>query len=383
MRDVHPRVEVVLARERPVPDQRRDVRADERERHRHPVRDREPHPREQVVDDRVAEEPFEQRDHQDRQPDPVRQLARLAVGAREEDPQQVQDDRRDEDVRRPVVRLPDQEARLHGRRDVQHRAVGLGHLLPLKRRVRPVVDDLRGAVLVEERQVDARRDEHDERVERDLAEQERPVVREEVAQGLAQEGRAAAAPVDEADDPADHVLGFLSRTPHHEGPTGWSKLPAARSSPFGCDQQRQHRQLAAGGPEGDRPAVRGVERRVVARADERGRRLVGLEERSAVERDRAAGVRADLRVRDDPVGRVVGELPRQLQRALRQADEHERGRRAPPCPSPRRRPCRSCPPRCPTPCTACRARRRAGCRAARASCRSGRGRPPARGRRSA
>src|SRR5206468_1317291 len=42
-----------------------------------------------------------------------------------------------------------------------------------------------------------------------------------------------------------------------------------------------------------------IERRVVARADERRLRLVWLVQRRAVQRDRAARVRADLRVRDD------------------------------------------------------------------------------------
>ena len=52
-----------IAREGRAPDQLREVRADERERHRDRVGDREAHPGEQVVDQRVAEEALEQREH--------------------------------------------------------------------------------------------------------------------------------------------------------------------------------------------------------------------------------------------------------------------------------------------------------------------------------
>ena len=104
------------------------------------------------------------------------------------------------------------------------------HLLPLQGCVTPVVDDLRAAVLEEQGQVRPRHQEHDERVESDLAEQERPVVREQVPQRLPQDGGAPAPLVDEADDLPDHVAFFI-RTPHQEGPTGPSKLPRARSSP--------------------------------------------------------------------------------------------------------------------------------------------------------
>src|SRR5207248_4734113 len=92
----------------------------------------------------------------------------------------------------------------------------------------------------------------------------------------------------------------------------------------GPDDQRQRRELAARRAEGDLAGARGVEGRVVARADERRGRLVGLEERRAVERDRAARVSADLRVRDDAVGIEPGLARRELQLILRQAHEDER-----------------------------------------------------------
>ena len=102
------------------PEQAREVRADERDRQRDAVADREAHPREQVVDERVAEEALEQREHEHREADQVGQVARLPERAGEEDAQQMQHDRRDEDVRGPVVRLADQQARL----DLRTRCAG-------------------------------------------------------------------------------------------------------------------------------------------------------------------------------------------------------------------------------------------------------------------
>ena len=231
VRDVHAGPERLLPGKRSVEEPRHHVRADERQRQPDRVADREPHAGEQVVDQRVAEVCLQQRQHQHRHADQVRQLPRLPERAGEEDPEQVEDDRRDEDVRGPVVRLADQQSRLAGRREVEDRAVRLGHVLPPEGRVRPVVDDLRRRVDEEERQVDAGRDEHDEGVERNLAEQERPVVGEEVAKRLAQERRRARALVDEADDAADHGSGFQMRTPHQDGPIWSSKLPLARRRP--------------------------------------------------------------------------------------------------------------------------------------------------------
>jgi hypothetical protein len=88
---------------------------------------------------------------------------------------------------------------------------------------------LRVRVVEEERQVDAGRDEQHEDVQRDLAEQERPVVGEEVAERLLDERRAARPLVDEPDETADHEeYDFPRRTPHQAGPIGSSKLPFAR-----------------------------------------------------------------------------------------------------------------------------------------------------------
>ncbi len=111
-------------------------------------------------------------------------------------------------------------------------------------------------------------DEDDERVERDLPEQERPVVGEDVAQRLAQEGSAARALVEEAGGATDH-----SRTP-----APGRARPAPEKPPSGDqlalrpDGQRELRERPAGRAEEDRAARRGVEGRVVAWTDERGPR---------------------------------------------------------------------------------------------------------------
>ena len=95
-----------------------------------------------------------------------------------------------------------------------------------------MVDGGRGARLEEERQVDACRDEDDERVEGDLSEQERPVVGERIAQRLARERGRTRPLVEEADQRAHHVVcGPLVLTPQKLGPTGPEKLPPALRKP--------------------------------------------------------------------------------------------------------------------------------------------------------
>src|SRR6185312_6538593 len=94
---------------------------------------------------------------------------------------------------------------------------------------------LRQARLEEQREVDPGGHEHDEGIERHLAEQERPVVGEDVAQRLAQERRGAAAAIEELDAAADHdgLPGPRRWVPHQAGPTGPEKFPAARRLPWG------------------------------------------------------------------------------------------------------------------------------------------------------
>ncbi len=260
--EVHARPHGTPARERPLEDQVHQLRSDERDREADRVADHEPHAGEQVVDERVADVGLEQRDGEDREPDDVRQVAGLAVGAREEDPEEVEDDRRDEDVRRPVVRLPDQEPGSHRERDAHHRRVRLAHVLAAQRRIRAVVDDLAGAVDEEEGEIRAGRDEHDERVERDLPEQERPVVGEEVAERLADERCRAGARVEPADEAAGercarHVVGFQIREPHHDGPTGSSKVPRARRLPLRSISSGSIGSARPAGPKSTVPPVAG------------------------------------------------------------------------------------------------------------------------------
>src|SRR5204862_6842671 len=85
----------------------------------------------------------------------------------------------------------------------------------------------------EEREVDPGTDEHDERVEGDLAEQERPVVREDVAQRLATQRRRRRALVHEAEQRTVHDRAPCRRTPHQEGPTAPENTPPARRYPAG------------------------------------------------------------------------------------------------------------------------------------------------------
>ena len=237
VRDVHPRPELRAAGEHPVEQPVHEVLAHEREREPDRVADHEAHPRHQVVDERVAEIRLEQRQREHRHAEPVRQLTRLPIRAREEHAEEVEDDRRDEDVRGPVMRLPDQQAGADGEREVHDRGVRLTHPLAVERRVVGAVeDDLPRGVDEEEGQVDPGADEDDERVERDLAEQERPVIRKEVPERLAQVRRRRGALVEPAHGApgqrrsarSRHGCAFHMRTPHHDGPTGPSKLPFAR-----------------------------------------------------------------------------------------------------------------------------------------------------------
>src|SRR4051794_5577217 len=98
----------------------------------------------------------------------------------------------------------------------------------MQRRVGAVVDGLRARRLEKEGQVDPGRDEDQKRVERDLAEEEGPVIGKDVSQGPAQGRAGAGALVDDAHDPADHDSAL---TPPQDAPTGPDISPAASSRP--------------------------------------------------------------------------------------------------------------------------------------------------------
>ena len=106
VRDEHPGEEVGRPRELPVPDERGERRTDDGDRERDGVPDCQAHPREQVVEEGVAQIALQDGDHEHRQPHVIVEVTGLPEGAGEEDPHQVQHDRRDEDQRGPVMRLP-------------------------------------------------------------------------------------------------------------------------------------------------------------------------------------------------------------------------------------------------------------------------------------
>ena len=194
------------------------------------------------------------------------------------------------------------------------------------------------------------------------------MVGEDVAQRLAQERRGAAALVDEADGAADHERGLRMRTPHHDGPTGADEVAgraqvAARSTASGsCGSAR---------PAGPKMHAR---RRRPGRTSSsgRGRRAPGrgssaANERLAIQRDRAARVRADLRVGDDPARRPSPRLAGRSQRVRRQPHDDERRGDAAPGRRPPGTRCRTSSPRSSAARAAGPPRRRAAGRAATAS----------------
>jgi hypothetical protein len=104
----------------------------------------------------------------------------------------------DEDERRPVVHLPHQQAGRYVEAQPHDGVVGDGHLRAVQGRVRALVDDRRLRRLEEQRQEDAGHHQYDEAVQGDLAEEERPAVREDVAQLVAKDAAAAEVGVEPA-----------------------------------------------------------------------------------------------------------------------------------------------------------------------------------------
>jgi hypothetical protein len=140
----------------------------------------------QVIGERVAGEARDQRHRHEADADQPVDLARLAERAGEEHAQHVDEGRRHEQQGRPVVDLADEEAAADVEGDVQRRRERLRHRHALQQLVGAVVLDLRHRRLEPDGQEHAGDQQDDERVEGDLAQQERPVVREHLAQaGLA------------------------------------------------------------------------------------------------------------------------------------------------------------------------------------------------------
>ncbi len=107
-------------------------------------------------------------------------------------------DRRHEQQRRPVVDLAYQQAATHIEADVQCGLVRLTHPDAVQLEVAAVVDDLGHAGLEEQGQEGAGQHQDDERVQCDLAEQERPVIWEGLPQHAAGELRRPETVVDVA-----------------------------------------------------------------------------------------------------------------------------------------------------------------------------------------
>ena len=187
MDDVEP-VQDVGAGEFAAEQQRRDPRARDRYRQRDGVGDAQTGAGELVVEERVAGEPVEDREDQQRHADHPVDLTRPAEGAREEDASEVHDDRGEEQQRGPVVDLAHRQAGAHVEAEVDGGLVGLAHLHALQRHVAAVVHDLGRTRMEEEREVHARHHEDDERVEREFADHERPVVGEHLVR--ARSGRS-------------------------------------------------------------------------------------------------------------------------------------------------------------------------------------------------
>ena len=99
----------------------------DRDRQHDRVRDAQAGARELVVEQRVAGEPVDHREDQQRHADHPVDLARPAERAGEEDPREVHDDRGDEQQRRPVVDLAHHEPGPDVEAEVERRLVRLRH----------------------------------------------------------------------------------------------------------------------------------------------------------------------------------------------------------------------------------------------------------------
>ncbi len=167
-------------------------RAQERDGLRDGVRHAQAGAREQVVGERVAEQAVAGHQQQEREPDEPVDHARLAVGAGEEHAQQVDHEGGHEDQRGPVVHLPHEQAGAHVEAQVHHGAVGVRHGHAGERLVGALVHHLGLRGVEEQGQEGAGDHEQDEAVQGDLAEEEGPAVREDVAELLLEQPAAAA-----------------------------------------------------------------------------------------------------------------------------------------------------------------------------------------------
>ena len=200
--DVEPRDDH-LARELAAEEEERHVAADDRRGLHEAVRRAEAGAGEQVVGQRVAGESLQRPEEEQEASDHPVELARLAERPGHEDPDQVHEHAGDEDHRRPVVDLAHQQAAADLEGDVQGGGVGLRHLDAAELVVGPFVGHLGHARLEPQGQEHPGEQEYDEAPQRDLAEHERPVVGEDLAQVLLHRGPEAEPLVGPVGDPAD------------------------------------------------------------------------------------------------------------------------------------------------------------------------------------
>jgi hypothetical protein len=198
--------DVVAAEEGPV-----RPRADHRDGQQDRRHDAQTGAGEQVVRQGVAGEALADGQEEQHHADQPVGLPRPAEGAGEEDAHQVHDDRGDEHQRGPVVDLADEQTAADVERQIQRRVVGGRHDHAAQRCVRALVGNLAHRGVEEERQVRAREQQDDERVERDLPEQERPVVGEHLVQRAPQPGGDEEPFVDLDGSLADLGLGGAGR----------------------------------------------------------------------------------------------------------------------------------------------------------------------------
>ena len=261
MDDVEPRDQDVTG-ELPAEEEELDVGADDGDRADDAVGDPQPGAREQVVGQRVAGEALEDAQHEQSETDQPVELAGLAERAGEEHPQHVDRHRREEEVGGPVVHLPHQQATTDVERDVDRGLVGLGHLDVAEVGVRAVVGDLGHARVEPERQEDAGEQQDHEAPQRDLAEQEGPVVREHLAQLLLGEAGQSHALVEPRDGSATLGLaagpgsGAVAHGHLPSFPVAWSdrfvEVAQRDEVALGVQPDRQLRERPGGRAE-DRP----------------------------------------------------------------------------------------------------------------------------------
>ncbi len=168
---------------------------------------------------------------------------------------------------------------------------------PSQRHVRPVVDDVGHAGLEPQREERTGQQQDDERVEDDLAEQERPVVREDLAEQDADAARRRASRSSSQVPVPSSARSTLMTAPRSSG-RPVREVACGDEETLLVHADRQLRQRSGGRAEDDLRALRRVEGRLVARAQDVVRRLL-------VQGGRAADVGADLGVGDDVVDRPV------------------------------------------------------------------------------